>query len=61
MIADFGDNILRHGFVAVQAERVLPFLLEWLMALAALPLDVGMPLDHLSGHHECLDRIGAGR
>lgn len=46
--------------VTLQAECILRRRRKGDMAAAAIALDVGVPLDDLSGHHELLDVDGAG-
>lgn len=48
------DDVFGGLLVAIQAQRVLVFFLEWLVTLAALPLDLRMTGDDFPGHDEGL-------
>ncbi len=48
-------DIGRHFVVAIEAQRALLCSLERAVTVAALPLEVRMTLDHLSGHDDLLD------
>ena len=54
-------DVLRHFFVAIEAQRVLSFLVERLMALAALTFQVRMALDDFARHHQRFHRVRMGR
>lgn len=55
--AGTGDPVSAHIFVAIDAQRILLVLLEWLMAPAALAFDICVALNDLAGHHQSFDRV----
>ena len=48
-------DVDRHFVVAIEAQRALLCSLKRAVTVAALPLDVRVTLDHLSGHDDLLD------
>ncbi len=48
-------DVGRHFVMAIEAQRALLCSLKRAVTVAALPLDIRVTLDHLSGHDDLLD------
>ena len=49
--------VRRNFLVAIQAQSRLPWPREWLVAIGAVLLELGMPLDQRTGHDHALEYV----